>query len=189
MRNETALDRWSAYLAGCGEFVRTSPALEPTGRLTRVAGLVMEATGLRLPVGASCTVSQEGAGHVEAEVVGFSGERLFLMPSSEINGLTPGARVVAVDVNQAPPSYGRAMHPWRRAEDRTKHLPVGDGLLGRVLDGAGRPLDRLGPLHYEQRGPLSARQINPMRRAPVNQPLDVGVRAINALNTVGRGQF
>ena len=188
MTTDAAIQRWSAYLGGCREFLTSTPPIEATGRLTRVAGLVMEATGLKLPVGSSCMVSQDGAGLVEAEVVGFSGERLFLMPCSEIHGLTPGARVTAVDVNQAPPAYGRAVHPWRRAEDRTKHLPVGDGLLGRVLDGAGRPLDRLGPLHYEQRGPLSARQINPMRRAPVNEPLDVGVRAINALNTVGRGQ-
>lgn len=183
-----AIERWSGYLAGCRDALRATPPIEVTGRLTRVAGLVMEATGLRLPVGSSCTVSQEGAGNVEAEVVGFSGERLFLMPSSELSGLTPGARVAPVEVNQAPPAFGRHAHAWRRAEDRTKHLPVGYGLLGRVLDGTGRPLDGAGPLRYEQRAPLSARQINPMRRAPVREPLDVGVRAINALATVGRGQ-
>ena len=93
-----------------------------------------------------------------------------------------------MEVNQAPPAYGSRKHPWRRAEDRTKHLPVGYGLFGRVLDGTGRPLDGAGPLHYEQRAPLSARQINPMRRTPVREPLDTGVRAINALATVGRGQ-
>ena len=91
MTTDAAIQRWSAYLGGCREFLTSTPPIEATGRLTRVAGLVMEATGLKLPVGSSCMVSQEGAGLVEAEVVGFSGERLFLMPCSEIHGLTPGA--------------------------------------------------------------------------------------------------
>jgi flagellum-specific ATP synthase len=185
---QTPLARLRAYLADARAHLKSSAPLEATGRLTRVTGLTMEAVGLRLPVGSSCVVSQAGAGQVEAEVVGFSGERLFLMPASDICGLTPEARVIPVEVNQAPPAYARAGHPWRRAEDRARHLPVGYGLLGRVLDGAGRPLDRRGPLRYEQRAPLSARPINPMRRAPIARPLDVGVRAINALATLGRGQ-
>ncbi len=190
MRPETEnpLGRWSTYLADCRAYLHAAGPLDVTGRLTRVAGLVMEAAGLRLPVGSTCIVSQEGAGQVEAEVVGFASERLFLMPAGDIQGLTPGARVTPVEVNQTPPVFARPNHPWRRNEDRSKHLPVGYGLLGRVLDGAGRPLDRLGTLAYEQRAPLVSRQINPMRRAPIHKPLDVGVRAINALTTVGRGQ-
>jgi flagellum-specific ATP synthase len=182
------IGRWATYLGDCRAFLRAASPLDVTGRLTRVAGLVMEAVGLRLPVGSTCIVSQEGAGQVEAEVVGFAGEKLFLMPASDIQGLTPGARVIPVEVNQTPPAFGRPNHPWRRNEDRTKHLPVGYGLLGRVLDGAGRPLDRLGALAYEQRAPLVSRPLNPMRRAAIAKPLDVGVRAINALATVGRGQ-
>jgi flagellum-specific ATP synthase len=180
--------RWADYLRDSRAYLRAAVPLDATGRLTRVAGLVMEAVGLKLPVGSTCIVSQEGAGQVEAEVVGFSGERLFLMPASDIHGLTPGARVIPVEVNQTPPLFGSPSHPWRRNEDRTKHLPVGYGLLGRVLDGAGRPFDPLGALAYEQRAPLASRQLNPMRRAAIDRPLDVGVRAINALATVGRGQ-
>jgi len=183
-----ALARWSTYLGDCRAYLQSADPLDATGRLTRVAGLVMEAVGLRLPVGSTCIVSQEGSGHVEAEVVGFAGERLYLMPAADIQGLSPGACVTPVEVNQTPPAFAHPNHPWRRNEDRTKHLPVGYGLLGRVLDGAGRPLDRLGPLAYEQRAPLVSRPINPMRRAPIVKPLDVGVRAINALHTVGRGQ-
>jgi flagellum-specific ATP synthase len=180
--------RLSGHLRDSRAYLRTAMPLDATGRLTRVAGLVMEAVGLKLPVGSNCIVSQEGGVHIEAEVVGFSGERLFLMPASDIQGLTPGARVTPVEVNQAPPAFGGSEHPWRRNEDRTKHLPVGYGLLGRVLDGAGRALDQLGVLAYEQRAPLVSRPINPMRRAAIDRPLDVGVRAINALATVGRGQ-
>ena len=133
-------------------------------------------------------VSQDGMHPVEAEVVGFAGDRLFLMPCSDIYGLMPGAAVIPQDPQFTPPALGAAHHPWRRAEDRTKHLPVGDALLGRVLDAQGKPLDGLGPLEATQRAPLSNRPLNPIERTPIHEPLDTGVRAINALLTVGRGQ-
>jgi flagellum-specific ATP synthase len=83
---------------------------------------------------------------------------------------------------------GAVQHPWRRGEDRTLHLPVGDGLLGRVVDSHGQPMDRKGPLDFVHNEPLIRRPINAMDRDPVRRPLDTGVRAINALLTVGRGQ-
>jgi flagellum-specific ATP synthase len=110
------------------------------------------------------------------------------MPASDIYGLTPGAKVTALEAKQTPPGYGKPTHPWRRVEDRAKHLPVGEGLLGRVLDGSGRPLDKLGPLRFQAQAPLQSRPVNPIDREPIGEPLDVGVRAINALLTVGRGQ-
>ena len=79
-------------------------------------------------------------------------------------------------------------HPWRRNEDRTLHLPVGDGLLGRVVDSHGHPMDRKGPIAQVHNEPLIRRPINAMDREPVRKPLDTGVRAINAMLTVGRGQ-
>ena len=179
---------WSEFLGACRGHLAAVQPLRAEGRLTRVAGLVMEAVGLRLPVGSTCLVSQEGLNPVEAEVVGFAGDRLFLMPCSDIFGLMPGAAVTAAEVNRMPPRIDRPSHPRRRAEDRTKHLPVGDGLLGRVLDAQGRPLDSLGPVETEARLPLSSRPLNPIDRAPISEPLDTGVRAINALLTVGRGQ-
>ncbi len=176
------------WLQNCNDMVTYATTAETTGKLVRVAGLVMEAVGLRLPVGSMCLVQQGGMAPTEAEVVGFSGDKLFLMPSADIAGLTPGARVVPQNPPVLVPQIGVKAHPWRRAEDRTKHLPVGDGLLGRVIDAAGRPLDRLGDLQFEKRAPLTARPMNPIEREPIKEPIDVGVRCINALLTVGRGQ-
>jgi flagellum-specific ATP synthase len=179
---------WAGYLNECRDHTAGVRPLAPQGKLTRVAGLVMEAVGLRLPVGSTCLVQQEGMTPVEAEVVGFGGERLYLMPSGDVYGLTPGAAVVPQEFHFNPPVVGKPRHPWRRAEDRVKHLPVGDGLLGRVIDAQGRPLDSLGPINVDGRAPLSSRPLNPVERASIHEPLDVGVRAINALLTVGRGQ-
>jgi flagellum-specific ATP synthase len=179
---------WPGFFANCHDLVRSSQPIEIHGKLTRVAGLVMEAVGLKLAVGSACFVSQPGLPEVEAEVVGFSGDRLFLMPASDVYGLAPGAIVTPAEVKHESPRTNRLQYPRRRAEDRAKHLPVGDGLLGRILDGTGRPLDRLGPLKATELAPLQNRPINPIEREPIIHPLDVGVRAINALLTVGRGQ-
>ncbi|HSM28646.1 MAG TPA: flagellar protein export ATPase FliI [Thioalkalivibrio sp.] len=142
--------------------------LTAEGRLVRMVGLTLEAEGVQIPVGGRCRVVGAGGAHVEAEVVGFSGERVFLMPVGSVSGLTPSARVIPT-------------HHDREAL-------AGDELLGRVLDGTGRPLDALGPLACEDRVSLDGRPINPLARQPIREPLDVGVRAINGLLTVGRGQ-
>ncbi len=149
----------------------------------------MEAVGIRLAVGSSCVVYLPDGHDVDAEVVGFSGDKLFLMPSSDVYGLVPGAKVVPAEPEaQHIPMIGQDYSRHRRSEDRVRQVPVGNGLLGRILDGAGRPLDMLGPLKFEQRVPLQSRPFNPLNRAPIRDVLDVGVRAINALLTVGRGQ-
>ncbi|MFN9030529.1 MAG: flagellar protein export ATPase FliI [Betaproteobacteria bacterium] len=168
--------------------VGAAQPLEVRGRLTRVAGLVMEAVGLKLPVGAQVLVLQDASLRVDAEVVGFNGERLFLMPTSEPYGLRPGAVVVPFEAAAPRPQLYRRNHGWRRAEDRTRHLPMGDALLGRVIDPNGKPLDKLGAIDSGNMRPLARRPINAMEREPVREPLDVGVRAINAMLTVGRGQ-
>ncbi|MFM0722607.1 flagellar protein export ATPase FliI [Paraburkholderia strydomiana] len=154
--------------------------LRACGRLTRAAGLVLEAVGLRLSVGAEVMIELPPGSSLpiaEAEVVGFSGDKLFLMPTTEVIGLLPGARVYPLESAPiADPMAG------------AKRLPVGWELLGRVLDASGRPLDGLGPLGAHADAPLSAPVINPLNREPIHKVLDVGVRAINALLTVGRGQ-
>ena len=182
------LNGWREFLKGCGESASHTIPLLSSGHLTRINGLVMEASGLKLALGSSCRILPAGGTSIEAEVVGFNGERLFLMPSEDVYGLSPGAKVIAVDSTSPPPRFGQSPTARRRAIDRAKLLPVGNSLLGRILDAAGRPLDKLGPLPTETLRPLQGRPINPMSRAPIEKSLDVGVRAINSLLTVGRGQ-
>lgn len=179
---------WQRYLADLQQFSGEPVALESQGLLVRVAGLVLEAAGIRVPVGSVCEVRMAGQPPVLAEVVGFSGDRAYLMPTGDVHGLASGARVVPKPMPVVPLKLGAVQHPWRRTEDRTLHLPVGDGLLGRVVDSHGQPLDRRGPLELVHNEPLIRRSINAMDRDPVRRPLDTGVRAINAMLTVGRGQ-
>jgi flagellum-specific ATP synthase len=188
MDTHTHSSRWKAYLQDCSELLAIAEPMRVSGRVTRVAGLVMEAVGLKLPVGSACTVPLPNGSQLEAEVVGFSGDRLFLMPQSDVEGIIPGSRVFPVEVIPTLPGLGRVKHPRRRPSDRARHLPVGDALLGRVLDSSGRPLDSLGPLNTEATAPLNNRAANPLSRAPITDILDVGVRAINSMLTVGRGQ-
>ena len=175
------LAAWHAALGDARMTISQSIPVRTYGRLTRAVGLVLEAVGLRLPVGSDCLIelppgyAQKTA---EAEVVGFAGDRILLMPLSAVDGLLPGARVYALDSPAGVSGTG----------PRTKRLPVGEGMLGRVVDAAGRPLDGLGPLDFEMEVPLSRAPINPLTRAPIKDVLDVGVRAINAMLTVGRGQ-
>lgn len=138
------------------------------GRLTRMVGLTLEAVGFQASVGSRCEIYSPGREPVEAEVVGFHDETLYLMPTGNIRGLVPNARVRPI-----------------RSDSQ---VPVGDALLGRIVDGAGKPLDGRGPLKVKDKVPLHGNIVNPLSRAPVRQHLDVGVRTINALMTVGRGQ-
>ncbi|WP_454441890.1 flagellar protein export ATPase FliI [Vibrio bathopelagicus] len=138
-----------------------------SGKLVRVVGLTLEATGCKAPIGSLCMV-ETMSGQMEAEVVGFSGDNLFLMPSEQITGILPGARVTPVTSESG--------------------IPVGMELLGRVIDGVGNPLDGLGPIYTEQRASFNAEPINPLARKPISEPLDVGLKAINGLLTVGKGQ-
>ena len=188
MSDDTRLAGWQDFLKHCREATSHAKPILTSGHLTRINGLVMEAVGLKLPLGSSCLILPAGGSPIEAEVVGFNGERLFLMPSEDVYGLPPGARVVAQERHTSAPKLGQPPPARRRAVDRAKLLPVGNNLLGRIVDGAGRPLDRHGPLNAETLRPLQGRPINPMLRAPIDHSLDVGVRAINALLTVGRGQ-
>ncbi len=144
------------------------PSLVVHGRLRRMIGLTLEADGCQAAVGDRCRISNVGSKSVEAEVVGFTGDSLFLMPTDEPHGLSPNARVT----------------PLGKSGD----VAVGPGLLGRVLNGAGQPLDNKGSIKTEARVPLKGKIVNPLQRASISEPLDVGVRSINAFLTVGRGQ-
>ncbi len=179
---------WKQFLADCSEHVRAARPIATSGKLTRVTGLVMEAVGLRLPVGAACLVSQSSRPAVEAEVVGFSADRVFLMPVSDTYGLMPGAIVTPFERTLRQPLPGQHNPAPRDAEDAGKLLPVGNGLLGRVVDASGVPLDGGPAIEASALVQLTSRPVNPIGREPITEKLDVGVRAINGLLTVGRGQ-
>jgi flagellum-specific ATP synthase len=137
------------------------------GKLVRGIGLTLEAVGCQLPVGSQCLV-QTIDGQIEAEVVGFGDDITYLMPTEGVKGIVPGSRVQPLN--------------------RESGLAVGMELLGRVIDGNGQPLDGLGPINTTKRVPLTTPPMNPLLRKPIKQPLDVGVRSINSLITVGVGQ-
>lgn len=139
------------------------------GRVAQAVGVVIEGYGPVTSVGELCEVTREdGQGSLLAEVVGFRGERVLLMPLGELRGIGPGSRVMMTG--------------------RSATAVVGPKLLGRVLDGLGQPLDAKGQLEGEAEYPLYATPPNPLSRRRITQPLDVGVRAINGLLTCGLGQ-
>ena len=144
------------------------PAPVAVGTLVRVVGLTLEARGLQAPLGALCRVSSDDGAAVDAEVVGFNDGVLYLMPFTEPVGIGPGARVALLA--------------------RIPSAALGDGLLGRVIDGLGQPLDSGPQPLCEDRLGLRGLPINPMARGAIDTPFDVGVRAINGLLTLGRGQ-
>ncbi len=184
MPTELNAKEWARNLARQAAHIKEIQTEQIYGRVVKVTGLIIEVVGIQLAVGASCQIQLHNKIKIEAEVVGFDGERLFLMPQSDLQGITPGAAVYPAPIRQ----FGSRQHPLRREADRTRHLPVGYELLGRVLDANGRPLDQAGPLHSTHFAPLGARIYNPLQRAPIKEKLDVGVRAINSMLTVGRGQ-
>jgi flagellum-specific ATP synthase len=138
------------------------------GKLAAYDGLMLEATGFDRPIGAGARVIAADGHIARAEVVGFRGNRSLLMALDGEAAHKSGSRV-------EPDSGGSV-------------ASVGPGLLGRVVDGLGNPLDGLGPIPAVDKWPLAGRQGNPLDRARVVQPFDIGVRAVNALLTAGVGQ-
>jgi flagellum-specific ATP synthase len=155
------LERYRARISGSGSGVTVH------GSLVRTIGLIMEARGIHVAIGERCFVESESGRLVSAEAVGFDSGRVLLMAEGPGDGLAPGAPVMPA---------GRMIE-----------VAVGPQLFGRVIDGSGLPIDGEGPLRCTERTPLFGRLVNPMQRAMVQEPLDVGVRSINALFSVGRG--
>jgi flagellum-specific ATP synthase len=145
------------------------PAPRKCGKLVRVVGLTLEAKGIIAPLGAHCQVENLDLGTlIDAEVVGFHNDLLYLMPFSDPGGVGPGARV------------------WVKSNHSKANL--GESLLGRVIDGLGRPMDGRGPIPYNQQLSMEGLSINPMERGPINKILDTGIKAINTCLTIGQGQ-
>ncbi len=179
---------WGDLVRRARERVAQELPLATRGTLTRLTGLVLEAAGLRVPVGSQCLVRQGRSEPVLAEVVGFSGDRAFLMPAGDVHGLSSGASVALAPAYVPPLRLGEAADAQPPTGGGVLCLPLGDGLLGRVVDAQGEPLDHAGPLQGVAARPLGREPLNAMERAPVREALDTGVRAINGLLTVGRGQ-
>jgi len=156
-------------VAACMKAIQDMPLIRVEGRVAQVIGMVIEALGPAIAVGSLCEVTAgRGGRRLFAEAVGFRDGRVLLMPLGEMRGVEPGAVV--------------------RLIDQQALAPVGNSLLGRVIDGLGEPVDGKGPLRTESFSSLYAEPLNPMERERVNRPVDVGVRAINGLLTLGRGQ-
>ena len=161
-------ERWLEQLVPYRGRLNEDVPLIVEGKLTRMVGLTLEAVGCKSKIGGRCLVEASDGKQIEAEVVGFAGERLYLMPTGDIAGLEQDSRVIPTGKSCA--------------------AKVGSALLGRVVDGAGVPLDGKGPIRTQAVQPLNGSPINPLTRNPIREPLDVGIRSINAMMTVGRGQ-
>jgi flagellum-specific ATP synthase len=142
--------------------------IQKEGTLVRMVGLKLEAAGCQAAIGSRCQIFSERSTAIEAEVVGFSRDHLLLMPEGKLEGIKPGARVVPL------------------ADDG--RVAVGDAMLGRIFDGAGKRIDARQQLSLTHSMPLHGESINPLQRQPIRQALDVGIRAVNALLTIGKGQ-
>lgn len=151
------------------EALSEAESLTVHGRVAQAVGIVIEGYGPVTSIGEICEITKEnGQGSVLAEVVGFRGERILLMPLGETQGIGPGSRLLM--------------------KGHAAEVPVGPKLLGRILNGLGEPIDGRGPIGEERTYPLHASPPDPLHRARITQPLDLGVRALNALLTCGVGQ-
>jgi len=143
--------------------------IRANGKVTKIVGLVIEAQGPATIVGSICDICPNGSMRkISAEVLGFRENKVLLMPLEDIRGIGPGSRVIV--------------------KEQKAFMPVGEGLLGRVIDGLGNPIDGKGPLFTDKKYPIYANPMNPLSRRRIATPLDLGIRAINGLLTVGCGQ-
>ncbi|HZE96530.1 MAG TPA: FliI/YscN family ATPase [Planctomycetota bacterium] len=155
-------------LARCAELLADLEPARIRGRVRQAIGLVVQAEGLALPVGAVCEIRTSGRGPVPCEVVGFRDDVTLLMPLEELQGVRRGDEVLC--------------------RSQVQRIPVGRALLGRVIDSHGNPIDGGRRPAAERLHPLQARAPHPMERARIVDALGTGVRAIDALLTCGKGQ-
>jgi flagellum-specific ATP synthase len=155
---------WGKYF---NQLDQCSP-LRLEGRIVNVTGLIAEGEGLGLSIGSLCRIDNDYGKTVTAEVVGFQKKRVQLMPYGNTRGIKPGSRITLVDKNP--------------------YTDVGDGFLGRIVDGMGCPIDGKGRIAPAGSYPLYGNPVNPMDRKPIKKLLDVGVTAINTMVPLGQGQ-
>ena len=138
------------------------------GRVVKVVGLVIEAQIQGVSVGDLCMVEIVGGDMIRAEVVGFKEDQVLMMPLGTITGIRPGSKVYPMGIPIS--------------------VKVGPKLLGRVLNGLGEPIDGKGPLEYEELYPIDQDPPDPFSRPRINDVLSVGVKSIDGILTLGKGQ-
>ena len=168
MNNLGTKENITAYLNKMADGVELNSSIEISGIVTKITGMKIEATGLNASIGTICKIYLSNNVWIMAEVIGFSNEACYLMAIDTIEGIKPGSMVQPLSTRRT--------------------VVVGGALLGRILDAVGNPIDNKGQLHCSEYYPLYTKPLNPLARKKIDKPLDVGVRAINALLTVGKGQ-
>ncbi len=148
--------------------IESTDTIKIYGKVTNITGLLIEGVGPGVSIGTVCSIINQDGEQFKAEVVGFRGNKILLMPFQDTKGLTPNSLILA--------------------ERGLTSIKVGEGLLGRVIDGLGNPIDGKGAINYTETISLYHEPINPMLRKPITESLDVGIKAINGLLTIGKGQ-
>lgn len=156
------------YLTRMAKHVAESSTVVVAGIITRITGMKIEATGLSVSLGTCCKIMVSETHSINAEVIGFSDEITYLMATENIDGIKPGTYVIPISSDHK--------------------AQVGMALLGRIIDAEGNPIDGRGEIHSNEYYPLISKPINPLERNKITEPLDVGIRAINALLTASKGQ-
>lgn len=157
-----------SYFTRMSRFVDERNSYVLVGSIIRITGMKIEAIGISASVGTICKIVVTENKSINAEVIGFSDNITYLMATENITGIKPGTRVISLSQN--------------------RNVAVGASLLGRVLDAESKPFDGQAPIEAEEYYPLLAKPINPLARRTILEPLDVGIRAINAMLTIGKGQ-
>jgi len=155
-------------LSKYSDAIKNIDSVKVTGKVERVVGLTIESIGPPVSYGDICRIKLDGNKFLAAEVVGFNKNRIILMPIGSMAGVVPGAVV--------------------HASGSGLTVPVSNGMLGRVISGTGEPIDGKGPIRFAQNYPVDSDIVNPLSRTLIDKPLSVGIRAIDGLITVGRGQ-
>jgi flagellum-specific ATP synthase len=151
------------------EKLRKIQSLKTSGKVTQVVGLVLEASGLKATIGEVCkVVSRSEEIVIDAEIVGFREGKALLMPLGDLRGIGPGAKVLATEEEFM--------------------VPVGEALLGRVLDGLGKPIDEKGPLKIKHYYSIYRNPPDPITRKKISEPVATGIRSVDGALTVGKGQ-
>jgi len=155
---------WKKYFNA----VKTTRTLIPTGKVTKITGIIAEGYCAGTGVGSTCSIENTEGEQIQAEVVGFNDRKIVLMPYGETRNISPGCKISLL-------------------EDRP-YIPVGEQYLGRVVGGMGEPLDGRGPIQADDIYPLYGNVVNPLNRQIITEPVDVGIGVINTMITIGKGQ-